>query len=132
MSQPKTSYTKRFTFTIASSSVRHDHRYSEEQRTMATQLSRPREMHTLMRSEVSRPHRRGPGPTVRLHRPTGTRHPSSPPRQHHNRGNRGPREGAVQASTGERWSASSRTTAPTSPEACLCLPSCLDASPDLL
>src|SRR5947208_13855847 len=38
---------------MATSRFWHDHRYSEEQRTIATQLSRPREMHTLMRSEVS-------------------------------------------------------------------------------
>src|SRR5438067_13781329 len=38
---------------MATSRFWHDHRYSEEQRTMATQLSRPRDMQRLMSSEVS-------------------------------------------------------------------------------
>src|SRR6266567_7343310 len=50
----------------------------------------------LLRAQTVRPHRRGPCPTVRPNRPTGTRHPSSPhesPRQGQSCAKRGSRAG---------------------------------------
>src|SRR6266567_136327 len=49
----KCSSRNRRTCSMASRSDWHDHRYSEDSRTIAMQLSRPRETHTLIRSEVS-------------------------------------------------------------------------------
>src|SRR5438046_662743 len=86
----------------------------------------------LLRAQTVRPHRRGPCPTVRPNRPTGTRHPSSP----HNVTALGAvvcqqREQCRPAQARDRPPPATPPPRPL-PTACSCLPSCLDALPDLV
>src|SRR6266567_385763 len=80
----------------------------------------------LLRAQTVRPHRRGPYPTVRPHRPTGTRHPSSP----HNVTAQGAvvcqeREQGRQAQARDRPPPATPPPRPLPPPAQTCQPACI-------